>query len=105
MIGDLLDDDRTYQDMPKSQFLHLLDNAFMKLSEEENTGLTAHSGTCGNEECINAGKSGFCFTGNKTKHHINLIIEEENGKVTDIYECNGFHCPTKDLQYKFKVKV
>lgn len=105
MISDLLDDDRTYQDMSKSRFLALLENVFNQMTESRNSSLTAHKGKCGHEECINIGKAGFCFAGNKTKHHINLIIEEQDGKVKDIYECDELQCPSKDLPYEYKVNV
>lgn len=99
MVDLLLDDNRTYQDIPKERFIEKLRTAFSKFQEEGDTILIAVPGKCKGSYCSNTGKSGVAFYGNKTKNYLRLVFEIDKKKhVSDIYECFGFKTKRK-LQF------
>ena len=78
-----------YQDMPKSKFMALLRNAFDTMKKSGDVRLEMYRGTC--MGCAkNKGCTGFSFVGNRTGNYINMIIKENQDRVTDIFECSSF---------------
>jgi hypothetical protein len=94
MLEILLDDNKTYQDAAKEVFLEKINDAFSKLNKSGDTFLLSYEGFCNSEECSNKGCKGYSFIGNKSKKHIDLIFEELDDDINDIYHCSGFK--TKD---------
>jgi len=91
MLSDILDCNYSYENMSKDKFLRLLDVAFNKLKDEGNTHLLSKEGRCNGKNC-NYLCNGYSFVGNFTDSHIDLLIEQEEGKVKDIHECAIFKC-------------
>ncbi len=88
-VANLLDDNRTYQDATKEVFLQKLSEVFEKFRELGDKKLKPYPGECASCECENEGKKGYCFVG-KSGSFINLIIEQDESGVTDIYYCSDF---------------
>ncbi|MBZ5857547.1 hypothetical protein [Flavihumibacter profundi] len=89
MLHLLLDDNLTYQDMPKLVFLQKLAKAFAEFRENGNTQLLPFPGFCKEPSCHGGkpGLQGRCFVGDSSPHYLVLIIEVKDGKVTDLFEC------------------
>lgn len=87
MVGSLLDDDRQYEDVPKYEFLHLLEKAFDTFKAEGDTQLKPFVGECTYCYPTNPGR---CFVGNKSRKFLPLVFEETDGQVTDLCECSRF---------------
>lgn len=87
MLSIVLDDNRTYQEASKDAYLEKLNEVFEKFKAKGDTMLIPSSGFCGSDECTNQGCKGYSFFGNKSNNYTSLVIEEENGVVTDIYQC------------------
>lgn len=85
-LDSLLDDDLTYQDIKKSQYMIVLNNAFEEMKKRKNTHLISYPGKC--QGCKPRHKS-YCFIGNQDGSHIDILIEvDPNSKrIKDIYEC------------------
>ena len=87
MIDDILDNDITYQDFRKPFFISKLQIAFETFKIKGDTELISEPGRCNN---CNVCDSGFSFIGNNTGNFIDLIIQSENGKIVDLFECVEF---------------
>ena len=98
MLDVLLDDSLTYQNATKEIFLEKINEAFLELKSHGDTFLSANKGTCNSRLCNNKGCKGYSFVGNNSKRHIDLIFEEFNEEVKDIYHCNGFHIDNKNVE-------
>ena len=85
-LDNLLDDDLTYQDSKKSQYLIYLSNAFDEMKKRKNTHLISYSGKC---QGCKPGHKSYCFIGNQDGSHIDILIEVDpySKKIKDIYEC------------------
>jgi len=94
MLNDILDDKLTYQDMEKHRFLDMLEIAFDAIKRAGNEFLIPHKGMCNRSDC-NYKFKGYSFRGDNTGAHIDLIIEQTDGIVEDIYECDEFRCKPK----------
>ena len=96
MLDLLLSDEKTYQDVSKECFLSNMKVLFEKFQSIESMDkyLEADAGVCDSSDCSNKGSCGFRFTGNISNNAIDLIMEEKDGVVTDIFECFGFKCST-----------
>ncbi len=90
-LNELLDP-ITYQDEPKYKFLELLEDAFCRFQGLGNTALYNLEGKCVG---CNDGCTGFSFLGNNDESHMDLVIAEHNGRVSDIYDCSQFKCEKK----------
>lgn len=106
MLEVLLDESIAYQDATKEVFLEKLNGAFLKFEKNGDTYLSHHKGVCNSEECSNKGCSGYSFVGNNSKNHIDLIFQESDNEIDDIFHCNSFEITdksveTKDLIYIF----
>lgn len=88
MVSTFLDDNKTYQALPKYLFISKLISAFSKFQEAGDTILSIHKGSCAG--CIR-GCSGYTFLG-KQGHFMDLIFILEDTTIMDIYECESFEC-------------
>lgn len=100
MVASLLDDDKTYEDVPKYEFLHLLEKAFDKFRAEGDTQLNVFTG-----ECLNCYPTcpGRCFVGNQSRMYMPLIFEETDGQVTDLCECSAFEHHFSDSELNGRI--
>jgi hypothetical protein len=85
-IDELLDY-HEYSDKEKSVFIGLLDDAFTKFKNTGNDRLYSKGGVC---KGCNYGCKGFSFIGSIDDSHIELVMEESDDRVKDIYHCNVF---------------
>lgn len=53
---------------------------------------------CNFDECPNKGCKGYSFVGNKSKKHIDLIFDELDANINDIYHCRGFKTNDKTVK-------
>ncbi len=85
----LLDQHRTYQSMPRKNFLRMLGSAFEIFKRKGNTQLLAYPGKCGGENCSGSllNMVGYCFVGEATPHYLPMIFHVEDGQVLDMFEC------------------
>ncbi len=104
MLNDILHDDRTYQDFPKDVFIQKLDGAFEVFKNAGDSLLSRYYGKCSEFGC-NAGCQGFTFIGNKSTKFLNIILDIENGKVIDIYECKRFDSTRKHADADSQVYI
>ena len=89
MLEVLLDDNRTYQGASKEVFLKKISDAFHEFKSDGDTFLEAFNGVCTSNLCTNKGCKGYSFLGNMTNNHIDLIFEEEDEEIIEIYHCNS----------------
>jgi hypothetical protein len=85
-LDSLLDDDLTYQDIKKSQYMIVLNNAFEEMKKRKNTHLISYPGKC---QGCKPGHKSYCFIGNQDGSHIDILIEMDpcSKRIKDIYEC------------------
>jgi hypothetical protein len=95
----ILEDDVLYQDTTKEIFLQKLNDTFQLFKQNEDSKLIAIEGKCNSIICGNKNKGGVSFIGNVSGLYIDLIIENEEGAVKDIYECKDF-CKNKNASIK-----
>lgn len=103
----LLDEDKTYQDTTKEMFISKLSEAFIKFKESKDDSLYFREGKCGSKLCKNRGCKGYTFIGNNSRLHMDLIFEESNNEIVDIYHCNDFSSSEvriKSMQVYINVK-
>jgi hypothetical protein len=86
----LLDDDTTYSEAAKEAIVEKLHDIFNELRGFGDSNLLAYEGSCNAKACTNFGCSGYSFVGNYSKKHIDLIFEEEDDEVSDLYQCIYF---------------
>jgi len=90
MLKLVLDKNFTYQDYDLKTFIKKISHVFDVFLERENTFLNIHEGSCTSNVCCKSNCKGFSFIGNKSNDYMDLIIQIENDKVLDIYECYQF---------------
>ena len=98
MLSMVLSDDKTYQEATKTVFLEKLEELFVEFKENGETLLTPYNGTCGSEDCTNRGCTGYSFVGEASKESIDLIFDESEDIVKDIYNCNFMLSEYKDRE-------
>jgi hypothetical protein len=89
MIDSILDNNLTYQDFPKYQFVQKLGCALNRFTSHGDTQLYKYTGTCSSSLC-SKGCKGIRFVGNKSGLFMDLVIIENEGNINDIYECHEF---------------
>ncbi len=89
-------DYREYADVEKPIFLNKLEEAFEIFKNNGNTRLIETTGVC--KGCKN-GCPTIAFIGDNDTHYIELLIETENDRVKDIYECNSFKYDTYNTNF------
>ena len=87
MLYFILDDEIAYQDFSKNEFLLKLEHVFEDLKTHGDTFLNAIEGRCG--QC-SKDKTGFLFVGNNSRRYMNLLFDQSNGEIKDLYECSSF---------------
>ena len=98
MLEVLLDENNSYQEATKEVFLNKIEEIFTKLKTKGDTRLDSYKGFCNSDECCNKGCKGFSFVGNISKNHIDLIFEESDDDVNDVYSCSDFETFDKSLK-------
>lgn len=88
MLSMVLIDDITYQEATKEVFLEKLEEIFIEFKEKGETILIPFRGKCGSEDCTNRGCTGYSFVGETSKISLDLIFDESEDIVNDIYNCN-----------------
>jgi hypothetical protein len=104
MINDILDDNRTYQDMKKNIFIHKLGICFDEFTAAGDTFLHYYGGHCRSKTC-NFNCSGFSFVGNNSKNYLDLIIDTKEGVIQDIYECGEFCITNAGIEKKNRIRI
>ena len=84
----LLDEHNTYDEASKDVFLEKVNEVFTELKTAGNTRLHAHQGYCHSSESPNKGCKGYSFVANKTNDYFDLIIEEKNNDIHDLFGCS-----------------
>ncbi len=87
MVNELLDPERTYADLPKARFIEKLGVALNKFIYAGDRSLSFEAGFCSSLDCDNCGSLGYTFVGDVSGHFMDLIVLEEEGRVTDIFDC------------------
>ncbi|PZX60093.1 hypothetical protein [Hydrotalea sandarakina] len=105
MLSVLLDDDKTYQDVPKELFVQKLEAVFETFQQNGDTCLTAHAGTCYSDSCPNAGCRGYAFVGNATNNHISLIFKDSAQEIEDIFHCGEFKTDDPFVRTNQKIRL
>lgn len=103
MLALILEDSCTYQDYDKKTFLKKLSLVFEELTSKGNTFLNVYQGKCNSSVCTNINCTGFSFLGNMTNDYMDLILEVEDGRVIDIYECHDFKMEDDTIQKNYKM--
>ena len=83
-----LKEEFTYQEVPKETFLSGMNSVFSGFKCAGDTHLIVYPGVCGSRACINCGKKGYQFVGNKSKRHTDLIFITEGDDILDIFHCS-----------------
>jgi hypothetical protein len=99
-----LHDNRTYQNFTKKCFIQLLNNVFDEFRSADYMKLEVSKGFC-NEIMCNNRCNGYRFSSKSSGLYFDLIIEIENGEVTDIYECGNFMCLSFDSNAIKRVRI
>lgn len=96
----LLDEKRTYQDVPKSIFVNKIRELFLGLTEDQfvTCDFKAYPGTC--NQC-SKGAKGYSFVNSENSCYAHIIFEESEDEFTDIYSCNDFCSSHSDIKETF----
>lgn len=105
MLSEVLNNDITYQEAHKEVFVEKLNDAFNKFKREKDTSLTPFPGICVSKECTNTGCKGYSFVGNISGATLDLILEEKNGEVHDIYHCHGMVTDHKPGEHDKQINI
>jgi hypothetical protein len=104
MVETLLDGELTYQDFSKPIFIQKLGVAFDEFLQAGDLELIISNGFCSEFICNNQ-CSGYRFSSQSSGLYFDLIIDIEEGKVTDIYECSSFLCLSSDTNATKRVRI
>ncbi len=104
MINELLDNKLTYQNLDKCVFVRRLNRPFTEFIAAGDTRLNYRKGRCNGEGC-NYKCEGYSFIGNHSNNYMDLIINIENGRVLDIYECSSFKNIAKNIVKNKRIKI
>ena len=87
---DLILDQETYMEIPKSSFIRRLERAFDLLKGYSDWKMNVSQGTCIGKECDHFLDRAIEFVGNRSGYRISLVLVVKEGKITDISECAKF---------------
>jgi hypothetical protein len=105
ILSEILEDSRTYQDTTKELFMERLTEALEKFRDwGKDTALEAIPGVCSNKKC-NIGCCGYAFEGNSSGFHLDLIVENSNGQILDIYHCSYFKADAAELDMDNSISI
>lgn len=85
-INELLDPHQ-YSDKDKPRFIDLLNSVFVEFKNNGTKRLYSESGVC---KGCNFGCKGYSFVSELDNSHLDLVIEDSNERVQDIYDCSNF---------------
>ncbi len=89
MLSLILDDNKSYMDVPKETFIEKLKETFEKLQNQDIKKFSrVLKGHCGGD--CNNGCGGYTFLTNDNRS-LDLIFEEENDDIKDLYTCTIFN--------------
>lgn len=97
MLDVLLNDDMSYQDVPKQTFVNKLKDYFeiAKSDEEIKQDFKAYEGRC---EGCQKGKTGYSFVNSQGECYMSLVFEENEDDFSDIYKCGQFKTDNIKIQ-------
>lgn len=101
-INALLDDQLTYQDLPKYMFIHKLLKAFDTFKKADTDYLNAYPGICNG---CDKGCPGTSFVGNNGEQHMDILIKGNDDNITDVYECSGLLLDNKTIKRGERVYI
>lgn len=104
MLELVLSDNRTYQDAGKEVFLEKLNKSLSEFRENGDSTLRIVKGECHNDQC-HKGCAGYAFIGNCSGFHLDLIVEEANHEILDMYYCSDFSAYTEPLDENKKISI
>ncbi|MCK6649149.1 MAG: hypothetical protein L6Q66_05810 [Bacteroidia bacterium] len=102
MVDTFLDEKKTYQDFEKCLFIKKLQGAFEAFGALGDTFLFAHEGNC--NSCDKT-KCGITFIGNNSNNYMNIIFDEVDNKIYDLYECADFRNKQLNLNLKERIYI
>ena len=105
MLALILDENKTYQEATKEVFLEKLNVVFEKFKKENDTSLTPYPGVCKSTECSNTGCKGYSFVGNTSGTYIDLIFDDKEGEVHDIFYCHTMESEHQKLEDSNKINI
>lgn len=105
MLSNVLDDNLTYQDTSKDIFIEKIEEAFCEFKELKDNKLLPIAGICNSTVCTNKGCKGYSFFGNVSGSTLDLIFDEHNGKIQDVYYCNEMKNELKVTEYEDKIRI
>ena len=103
-----LDDDIKYPlNLTKDKFIVKISNVFDKFKKAKDMILTPYTGKCNADNCSNnEGECvGYSFVGNISKKHIDLIFDELDDNIKDIYHCNNFKINDKTVKTEGLIEI
>ncbi|MCZ2129503.1 MAG: hypothetical protein LC109_04475 [Bacteroidia bacterium] len=90
MLEVVLDDSKTYKGTTKQIFIEKIEAVFAEFKRNDDDKLLPYKGFCRSDSCKHKGKSGYSFVGNNSRNCIDLIFEETEDDIDDIYNCSDF---------------
>jgi hypothetical protein len=105
MVNELLDPTRTYADLPRARFIEKLGVAFNKFIYAGDESLSLEAGFCSSLDCDNCGSLGYTFVGNVSGHFMDLVVMEECGKITDIFDCTYLNVEGSTRNRNLRIEI
>lgn len=95
-LSNLLDDEKTYQDVPKSLFVERYREYFDGLKEDASVicDFKAYPGKC---EGCSKGKTGYSFVNSEGTCFGEFVFVEDEEDFSDIYVCHDFNSSNEDI--------
>ncbi|MBC6366934.1 hypothetical protein [Algoriphagus sp. AK58] len=110
LLGELLDPDQTYQDVPQAVFIRKMEELFREFREDGDEHLEVEPGNCCELNCNpDLIRTAYRFVGNNTLNYLDLrfIIEPtadlRDHCIRDIFECSFLRCHQPKEWYGSKV--
>lgn len=105
MLNDILEDDLTYEDKSKKHFIRDIKLKFQAFTASGDTYLQCFKGRCDGKSCRNKNTLvGFDFVGNKSKNRFTIIVDSEQGKIINLFECIAYKKIAINLKELFQKK-
>lgn len=98
LLDVLLDDTNTYQKATKETFLEKMNVVFEQFKQSKDTALLPYVGKCNSDSCKNKGCAGFSFVGNHSNSFVDLVFNETENDIKDIYCCCNMKTPHADVK-------
>lgn len=87
---DLILDQETYMEIPKTSFIGRLQRAFDQFKGYSDWKLNVSPGMCIGRKCDHFLDRAIEFVGNRSGYRISLVLEVKDGKIINISECAKF---------------